>query len=217
MIFDGESVRGIIGGTKVMTRRVVKPQPMLDPSTGCWCWKAPGGVSCSSHEAPPKGADKNPYGEVGDRIWVRESYRFPEIFNEQAPSKVGDKSLEAGWKKPWSPVKFEADDVTENDCSWGSWGRLRMSMHMPRWLSRLTLQITEVRAALLWSIAETDAKAEGVALFDCNGTHPFTISFASRWDNINAARGFPWVDNPWVWIVGFRRMYPVMQLITQAE
>nr|WP_262390046.1 hypothetical protein [Burkholderia arboris] len=88
------------------------------------------------------------------------------------------------------------------------------SIHMPRWASRITLEITGVRAERLQSISESDARAEGVTIADhhmrgyCAGSYrpPSIRAFHDLWDSLNAARGHGWDTNPWVWVVAFRRI-----------
>src|SRR5690606_7630152 len=90
--------------------------------------------------------------------------------------------------------------------------RVRPAIHMPRRLSRITLRVEAVRVERLQEITETDALAEGCAPSkcehpDCNDhTYPSRSSFAVLWDSINAARGYSWAANPWVWVVQFARL-----------
>jgi hypothetical protein len=130
-----------------------------------------------------------PYGAPGERLWVRETWccYTPELRN---PKYRADRHNDSGWT--WRP-----------------------SIHMPRWASRLTLEVTAVRVERLKEISEEDARAEGVE--QCEGGYIDAMcgpsqgmeakqAFDSLWDSINAARGFGWSVNPWVWVVSFRRV-----------
>nr|WP_232443012.1 hypothetical protein [Burkholderia ubonensis] len=96
----------------------------------------------------------------------------------------------------------------------GQKGATVPAIHMPRWASRITLEITSVRAERLQSISEPDVRAEGVTIEDhhmrgyCAGAFrpPSIRAFHDLWDSLNAARGYGWDTNPWVWVVEFRRI-----------
>lgn len=136
-----------------------------------------------------------PYGCVGDRLWVREA-----IYH-----------CNGKWQQPnqeW--IRYKATDK-QPDADWP----LRPSIHMPRWASRIALEIVEVRVERVQDITEVDAKAEGVhgeypadrpptAIF----SGPYRAQFSRLWNSINAKRGFEWAKNPYVWVVSFRRINP---------
>ncbi|WP_230942162.1 hypothetical protein [Burkholderia cepacia] len=96
----------------------------------------------------------------------------------------------------------------------GQTGATVPAIHMPRWASRVLLEITSVRAERLQSISESDARDEGVAIEDhhmrgnCAGAFrpPSIRAFHDLWDSLNAPRGYGWDTNPWVWVVAFRRI-----------
>ena len=138
-----------------------------------------------------------PYGKPGDRLWVRETW---------VPVSTFDPSPETGALYRADPMY---DGTTEFDWKW------RPSIHMPRWASRITLEVTEVRVERLQDISEEDAKAEGVngGCLKCGQENPCGCgvpspchldSFVYVWNEINAKRGYPWESNPWVWVVGFQ-------------
>lgn len=202
ILFSGPMVRAILAGNKTQTRRVVKPQP-------AGAWAAPGKTSC-------------PYGQPGDRLWVREAFRFAASLDRLSPSDVGEKALDAGYSTPWAPTQFEADGRRA-----GAWhgfdtpptvttpGKLRPGIHMPRWACRLVLEITSVRAERLQAITEEQARAEGITdggcincghnePCGCEAPAPSAIdSFAYLWGSINGPGS--WNANPWVWVVEFRQ------------
>lgn len=138
-------------------------------------------------------AERCPYGAPGDRLWVRETWA--------KAGEVGD------------DIEYRADNPDPLGARW------RPSIHMPRWASRLLLEVTAVRVERLQDISEDDACAEGVQELD--GTldelalyarakkmgecaTDSRVWFAELWDSINGTRA-PWASNPFVWVVSFKR------------
>lgn len=190
ILFSGQMVRAIIDRRKTQTRRIVKPQPdWIDKSVMFWRGKA---AMINEHRCP--------YGQPGDRIWVRESH---------APAADcwgrWERSIEKNCNL-FGPgeLHYKADSGKPYIDRW------RPSIHMPRWASRITLEITGVRIERLCDIDKTDSIAEG-----CAGGHGaiagYTYNatpieqFRALWDSINAKRA-PWASNPWVWVIEFRRI-----------
>jgi hypothetical protein len=150
---------------------------------------------------------KCPFGVVGDRLWVRETFR---IFNSLDECSHYD---------PCSCGQYNGKPIYRADCDDES--KWKPSIYMPRWASRLTLEITNIRVERLQEITEEDVKAEG--LLDSNGIHLSECFLAGRgmtdrcdcgdcsdkehfeklWDSINKDRA-PWASNPWVWVLEFR-------------
>lgn len=217
ILFSGEMVRAIIEGRKTQTRRVVKsPHTQeagawsFDPERGLW----ESGIA-GDHGAMGHGEwVRCPYGVPGDRLWVRETARAEELPSGQ------------------DGVRYAADDAfipinsQQSAESWldmyhyaGRTGSLVPSIHMPRWASRITLEVTGVRIERLQDISEADARAEGVEsqfvdgygcwvnyeLGDGTWCNSARGSFCTLWDSINAKRGYGWDVNPWVWVVEFWR------------
>lgn len=128
----------------------------------------------------------NPYGTPGDRLWVRETWR-PSQVEGTAWHKADGKDNEHGlWKSP---------------------------MHMPRWASRILLEITDVKVEKLKDITATDILAEGIKKETQYNQHLMTttldkvemsVQFLLLWDSINAKRGYGWDSNPWVWVITFK-------------
>jgi len=77
---------------------------------------------------------------------------------------------------------------------------------MPRWASRITLEVTDVRVQRVQEISEEDANAEGMVGSPLHGKFWYRENFAGLWDTINAKRGHPWASNPWVWAITFQRL-----------
>ena len=198
ILFSGEMVRAILDGRKTQTRRVMKPQPPEDVATLRLGRYNPTVVNRHGEEdAGPEifGAyDDNgeygcrcPYGEPGDRLWVRETFR------------IGDMST------LYETPHYRADtDEPEANGQWTS------SIHMPRWASRITLDVTKVRAQRLHNAVHEDRVAEGWPLDPRRGEDYEVDVNASRdwfmdlWDSINAKRA-PWASNPWVFVLEFMR------------
>jgi len=176
IIFDAESVRAILEGRKTQTRRVIKPQPTHVDG---------GGHPYIDMGQPDEwdGASlcrgiRCPYGQPGDRLWVRETFALMEDVTFYA----ADTRLEP---KQWPNGLWNVD-------TWCS------PIHMPRWASRITLEITGVRVEKLQEMVGSDFLAEGAP--ERYGSQQWCVD---RWDTLNAKRGFPWSSNPWVWVVEF--------------
>lgn len=187
ILFSGAMVRAILAGTKTQTRRVMRdPPPSLDPII-----KDGVVIDWEGYRV------RCPYGVSGDRLWVRETWQKSGL----------------GWGNdlPVGKLHYRATDSGEWKMYWGKW---RPSIHMPRWASRITLVITGVRAERVQEISGRDALAEGVGepvrtgLVYGHATDAWNQrAFAALWDSINGAMpGRAWDDNPWVWVVEFRRL-----------
>ncbi|HBO2932179.1 TPA: hypothetical protein ACIR1J_000406 [Pseudomonas aeruginosa] len=200
ILFTGPMVRAILEGRKTVTRRVVKPQPdflgsMVDPNT-----------PFKTLDAGLHARITCPHGQPGDRLWVREAWAADAQVDAIAP-----RDLSQG-EPIWYPADFS---VRQTGCSMISKGRGRPSIHMPRWASRILLEITAVRIERLQDISEKQALAEGVELegegvcwAGAAGTASDSPveSFRLLWELINGAGS--WNANPWVWVVEFKRVTP---------
>jgi hypothetical protein len=163
-----------------------------------------------------------PYGRPGDRLWVRETWQAIHV-SVDPETGIGDdywacESIpENTCNGYWVPVyaasdKRAAEPASERGFPW------RPSIHMPRWASRLTLEVTEVRVQRLHEISAGDVQAEGVAPDEpCDHTRracedigcigPYRAAFAELWDLINGRRA-DWESNPWVWAITFKLAEP---------
>lgn len=194
ILFSAPMVRAIIDGRKAQTRRVMKPQPEYRSPPACvdgvpWLWK-----NVWFSHGKPQG--KWPY-KSGDRLWVRESIYVDLIdFDYKRPPKDRDM------------LYYRADgeccqQIPECSCAEVGKPKWRPSIHMPRWASRLTLEVTDVRVQRVQEIGHQDAMAEGCA--GCADTSLLPVEdFKGLWDSINAKRGYGWSENPWVWAITFR-------------
>jgi len=193
--FTTEMVKAILDGRKTMTRRVVKPQPTLKRwmengvEVGLWEWLH----DCNwwyKNLSDESGIEQYcPYGQVGDRLWVRETW-FPKML--YTPCDCLYKADTPNQARPEGYIGR----------SWKS------SMFMPRWASRITLEITNIRVERLREIMPEDAIREGYPFNapEAESRDTYINWFRTLWDSINAKRGYSWSDNPWVWIIEFRKV-----------
>jgi hypothetical protein len=153
-----------------------------------------------------------PYGVVGDRLWVRESWQADAQLDSVAPRELSQ----------GEPIRYPADEaIRHTGCAMITPGKTRPSIHMPRWVSRILLEITDVRVERLQDISDGQAEAEGIDLdqladaqerYDMVADHnmtgrPTTVGqFAYLWASINGSGA--WDLNPWVWVVEFKRVMP---------
>lgn len=207
MIFNAEMVRAILAGRKTQTRRPIKWKQTRFTEIGeredgsKWPWSEDAEHACDFWHPCPLGA-------VGDRIWVRET--FCPVDDTQYG---GEK-----WVDYRATPKFEAShpagwDCAPNDAEALKW---RPSIHMPRWASRILLEITNVRVERLNAISEEDARAEGIidgGCLNCGEPEPCgcanpepdaTDAFAYLWQSIYGQES--WNANPWVWVISFERI-----------
>jgi hypothetical protein len=228
VLFSGPMVRAILDGRKTQTRRVVKDARGAFWDHAGWRPIVEGGQFVrwddvdDAHEAAVHGAPRPdcPYGMPGDRLWVRETWQMFDPHPDGDLAAVGAERLARGRRAPWDGVTggrpiewttaYQADGEVEHPTDGPA--RWRPSIHMPRWASRLLLDVTDVRVQRLHGIDEGDAIAEGVdavTLADVprQGTLCRRDDFGHLWDLINGKRA-PWASNPWVWAVTFRRVQP---------
>ncbi len=196
ILFSARLILAILAGRKTQTRRVVRG--------GALEWIDEHGFDPAFVADP--GNTFSPYGRAGDELWVRESFRLRLDQDDKPPR-------DDHWK---SGAWYEADRSEEPSGCGGGMGKLRPSIFMPRWASRIQLKVTSIRIERLADLSEDDAKAEGAAWrideggdlsgpFEGCGPIGYVAHFRDLWDNINAKRGYGWDANPWVWVVGFER------------
>lgn len=199
ILFSGPMVRAILDGRKTQTRRMMKHQPPVRSL----------GFSRSKvvHEFSICGRDHRcPYGKPGDRLWVRETWQALADFGHG--HRIATKEDIAAGN---ASFRYRATDET----GWIPPLAWRPSIHMPRWASRITLEIVNVRVERLQDISEGDSEAEGTAtwietrrqLDQVKGVLSETYyrdQFRELWQSINGPES--WNANPWVWVVEFRKM-----------
>jgi hypothetical protein len=210
ILFSGDMVRALLDDRKTQTRRVVKPQPPAeakdvftfhhpDPRTHFYGFDG---------EALMDWAQPCPYGEVGDRLYVRETWQ-----HSNHPLGPYDEDCLVFYRADYLDDPLGPDLERSADGMRRQW---RPSIHMPRTASRITLEVTGARVERLQDVSEADAIAEGVTIADrhmngyCAGAHwpPSIRAYAELWDSLNGQRGYGWDVNPSVWVVEFKRISP---------
>lgn len=193
IIFSDPMIRAILAGHKTQTRRVIKPQPTEEStSPGWYVWRGQNGWR------PHDLTSHCPYGILGDHLWVRETWATISLYDVMRPSQLGQ-TVDLFWR---------ADGV-QTRCNHVKPGKWRPSIHMPRWASRIMLEVMGVRVERLQDISMHDALAEGVGEMREHGGHfqdgSYLVgSFRHLWGQINLKRGFSWDHNPWVFVISFR-------------
>lgn len=200
ILFSGPMVRAILEGRKTQTRRVMKPQP---PRGFGWpeCSESGTWAFLREREKREWFDVRCPYGLVGELLWVRESWAMrglPATLGIRGAKYAAPKAFlyRADGGKPPAGIQWVA------------------SIHMPRAASRITLEVVGVRVERLWKITEADVLAEGIEPQHLERNREWFlrndvagVTFSEPWDAINGKRpGCAWRDNPWVWVVEFRRM-----------
>lgn len=191
ILFSAPMVRALLDGRKTQTRRVLKPQPDYRGPSGFmhdaeeWGWADENGEHVSVLEIVPNGF------HIGGRLWVRETWRAWSEYDGMPPRAIPAAAA----------IQYPADNPLS---PWDS--KARPSIHMPRWASRLTLIVTDVRVQRLQDISEADAIAEGIAptansqTIDCDTPSP-RDGFRDLWNGIHGPGA--WDENPWVAAISF--------------
>lgn len=235
ILFSAPMVRALLAGSKTQTRRIVKfPAkwvPCLEDEADAYNHNrgyGPVGLHIEPRGRAITDATEGtydvltcPYGAPGDRLWVRETWRTLARYDGAAPRDV--------------PVGEMVQHVAEEADRIRPWGCGRPSIFMPRWASRITLEVTGMRVERLNAISEADAVAEGITSsvkhvamntylprYGAPGVpcvradeersegedfhETAAAAYRTLWESINGAGS--WDANPWVWCVEFRRVTP---------
>lgn len=185
--FSATMVRAILAGTKNQTRRIVafprKRESFVleDHGNGWWPYESDDGESsvCDDGCEHPYTC---PYGVPGDVLYVKEAWRTSGEYDQRKPSELPDDA----------PIEYIASVLFGDE---RLTGRYRHARFMMRWMSRITLEITDVRVERLQEISREDEIAEGT---------PEGMFYDALWSSINGASS--WDANPWVWVVCFKRV-----------
>ena len=202
ILFSAPMVRALLAGTKTQTRRVFKAKN--------------GGVWPNKNDLPGMQQIMRscPYGQPGDRLWVRENFDFLPAGGPDEPQACEIVYWVTGSREPrecphdYNPMIYGRE-------------KIRPSIHMPRWASRITLEITSVRVERLQDISEKDCWAEGIeeVMHDFDDASQCDMAkrlgcciedakplYAQLWEHINGQGS--WDANPWVWVIEFKRITP---------
>ncbi len=235
VLFNTEMVKAVLEGRKTQTRRVNKPPKgypvgFYQRFAREWVrvienfWQP---YEDSERKVITRSKVKCPYGQSGDLLWVREMWRvwswhegepitiqYQDGKTREETSDGYESGIEDWYERMWiqSAEDCEKDGIKLNEDSdiyeIGDQPfptRWRPSIHMPRWVSRITLRVKDVRVERVQEITLDNIIAEGAPFHrDETLAHDHArIWFAELWDSINAKRGFGWEENPWVWVVEF--------------
>lgn len=213
ILMHERSVKNLLAGRKTQTRRVIKPKPPEEakryvprnpgghpgPMPGFWDNEDPHSDEYGKHVA---NLPSCPYGEPGDLLYVRETFRLPANVDDAPPSECKG-----------APIMYEADatsilgDLTQRK----PWGKTRASIHMPKWASRIWLRVKDVRVERIRMISVDDILAEGVEPqyyeHDPDKICPSAcaVQMQRLWNDTHSHQQdeFGWAANPWVWVVEF--------------
>jgi len=225
ILFNTEMVKAILEGRKTMTRRLIKfgdrdssfIQSVTQPNGVDWVatnWKP---------RIPIVVNVKCPYGQVGDRLWVRETF----VIESTLEYGIGDKDIPKD--RPIQHISNDYDGDYEliphyratepepnivppdRDTDFDDTTKWTPSIHMPRWASRITLEIVKIRVERVQDISMADLEKESIFLSDYERTLCINLrllyatqKFIKLWDSINAKRGYSWDSNSWVWSIEFK-------------
>lgn len=196
IIFGGPMMLAILSGSKTQTRRPIKLQPNHEGWSIVRIEQIGKNWNITTCIDDFHGELKCPYGQPGDELWVREIWQAAKGYDTLKPSKISSRS----------GIKYLADGLcswTDDDAGDVVWGRTRRSIYMPRWASRIQLEITDIRVERIQDISEEDAKAEGAEHW--NPLVKTVRNFENLWNSINEKRGFGWEKNPHCWVIEFKK------------
>jgi len=198
ILMSGPMVRALLAGTKTQTRRVVRPQPPDSFHRNAVQLARADDEDDTLFAVGPDGWEvRCPFGDQGDRLWVRETWSHdgPDLAAVRARHQD---MLRGGIT--YGPY-YRATETAPETLRWIP------SIHMPRWASRITLEIVSVRVERVQEISEADAKAEGCepkpGTYTADFAPGYVAAYRDLWGSLNAKRA-PWSSNPWVWVVEFK-------------
>ena len=203
ILFNGEMVKAILGGRKTQTRRIIKSQPNYIRFNQ---------VVLNNHvgfEDEHGNPIKCPFGKVGDRLWVRETFWISQSEN----GILYRADIPMHWDAKDTECEINDINLKAEEYKW------KPSIHMPRMASRIALEIVDIRVERLQDITESDARADGITTEKPKSAYwenrnNFAVSeFMGLWESIYSKHGCGWFTNPWVWVVEFK-MLEAKQCIT---
>jgi hypothetical protein len=201
IIFNADMVRAVLDGRKTQTRRIMKVQPVLNGDFyqvyGAGWRKAIRSVTALLGHSL---SNKCPFGAVGDRLWVRETFRVHSRATDVA-TLVYKASEQQSWTQQTHRLPIEKCNKPAVVDKWTP------SIHMPRWASRITLEITGVRVERLTALSDDCARNEGCPAqlpHNPDDEHQARTWFRGLWSEIYGDES--WQANPWVWVIEFKRV-----------
>lgn len=225
ILMSGPMIKAILEGRKSMTRRVVKPMPFIDFPTGFRlqeqykldhhpkCSFVQAGMLCDCEAIYEPWKKERiaacPYGKVGERLWVRETWAIADIYDKDSGNE-GQMPFELNRGTRGISIWYRAGGQKAYKSA--TRGRWRPSIFMPKAASRITLEITGVRVERVDQISAWDIECEGTPENPMNQPIYRNDHFQRRkdfkylWNSINDKRGFGWDSNPFVWVVSFKKV-----------
>ncbi|MEX5591895.1 hypothetical protein [Pseudomonas orientalis] len=213
ILFSAPMVRAILQGRKTVTRRVCKPQPpeghkwrgwVVDSTCSKEIGKASWGDGTGALQRNSVYA-RCPYGNPGDRLWVRET--------TEADHGTTNSAVLSRYGADREPVLYSGGGDPEYNGSVAHWDyprNSRPSIHMQRWACRILLEITDVRVERLQDISRADIRAEGLLcppeLASDDVSPNYRDWYPAAWRELWESTGGDWETNPWVWVVEFKRV-----------
>lgn len=204
ILFSAPMVRALLDGSKTQTRRALNRQPdypiimATDPHTNRY--------QIGEREPVTEAAllRASPYGQPGDRLWVRETFGYVSPDEHQRPHSECKIEYRADLTPGCTdrPGQWPVDEC-KGDPERPRW---RPSIHMPRAASRILLEIVAVRVERLNDCSDIDALAEGCSARDMRSGDCLANVYARLWESINGSGS--WAGNPWVWVIEFKRVAP---------
>ncbi len=216
ILFSAPMVRAILEGRKTVTRRAISPKLVNrfdEPRGPADVASGYPFVECEDGYCPA--TNLCPYGQTGDRLWVRETWYCDHFEVQKGPYLQPVDMHDLDQSREDGELVYAADGLAPYEQEQPTW---KPSIHMPRWVSRILLEITDARVERLQDISEEQAKAEGVRLYTdhselgdwwhVEGIETYSAdprkSFELLWNSV----GGDWNANPWVWVVEFKRVTP---------
>ena len=211
ILFSAPMVRAILEDRKTVTRRAIKIQPQMVTDRSIEPWTGDAEVLFKQLQRAGRNC---PYGKPGDRLWVRETWYCDHFEVQKGPYLQPADMHDLDQSSEDGELVYAADGLAPYEQEQPTW---KPSIHMPRWASRILLEITDVRVERLQDISGDQAQAEGVDAAMCQKyleTAPSRFEckeavihgFAGLWQSINGEES--WRSNPWVWVVEFKRVQP---------
>ncbi|WP_353187445.1 hypothetical protein [Pseudomonas sp.] len=204
ILFSAPMVRAVLDGRKTVTRRPVKVQPRSRADIGSYGKGQP----FIRNPDVTKRNPECPFGNPGDRLWVRETWYCDHNEVMRGPYLKPD-DLDVIEARDDGTLVYAADGLTPYETDQPVW---KPSIHMPRWASRILLEITDVRVERLQDISRSDIRAEGLQcppeLASDDVSPNYRDWYPEAWKELWNSTGGDWDANPWVWVVEFKRVTP---------